>query len=173
MIAGGNAETGTTTMTQVWAALAFGCAMAGAAPALAELRICNDTGVPQSVAVGYRSGEGWASEGWWTIGQGQCKIVLGGELDQQYYFYRSEADDWTFVGQGYFFCTSATEFTIAGPRDCAARGYERREFRVIDTGGKTASATVTMRGASGPMPRLPRAQSAALSRPHPGGAARV
>ncbi|WP_374333643.1 DUF1036 domain-containing protein, partial [Aestuariivirga sp.] len=42
--------------------------MAGfmAAPAHADLKLCNKTESRVGVALGYKDKEGWATEGWWT-----------------------------------------------------------------------------------------------------------
>lgn len=111
-------------------------AAAGAVPgmALAGLEVCNDTSAMQTVAVGYQSGEGWASEGWWNISAGDCAVVLGGKLKYRYYYLLAKSEGWSFDDQGFGFCTSPEPFTIEGDADCKARGYADGRFREIDTG---------------------------------------
>ena len=103
-------------------------------PASAGLEICNDTGVQQSVSVGYRQGDDWVSEGWWNIAPGACAEPVGGKLTNRYYYYRATAAGEQFRGGGYRFCTQGEAFTIVGDTECAARGYESADFAVIDTG---------------------------------------
>jgi uncharacterized membrane protein len=139
------------------AVLAFG----SAAPALAGLTICNETGKRQSVSIGLKTEGVWTSEGWWNLDDGECRMVVGGDLTQQYYYYRTEAKDWNFAGQGFFFCTSPQEFTIPGQDDCAARGYDREEFRAIDTGETATSYTLTVTGRKPGKSDQPAPQAAA------------
>src|SRR5579862_4461640 len=65
---------------------------ASAAPARADLRVCNQTGDQVSIALGYLSPKGWESEGWWVAPAGKCAVVLQGPLKQQFY-YLYVADD--------------------------------------------------------------------------------
>ena len=104
------------------------------APAKADLRVCNETANPVSIALGYRAERGWQSEGWWVAGSGQCATVYQGELDARFY-YLYAADD---IGGGawdgsVFMCTRDESFTIFGVEDCLARGYERTGFFEVDT----------------------------------------
>ncbi|MEO6396175.1 MAG: DUF1036 domain-containing protein [Devosia sp.] len=105
-----------------------------AAPALADLRVCNETANPISVALGYRADKGWQSEGWWVAPPTKCAIVFQGELHSRF-FYLYAADD---IGGGAwdgtnFMCTRDETFTIFGVEDCLARGYERTGFFEVDT----------------------------------------
>ena len=43
---------------------ALGTALCAAAPARADLRMCNNTNNRVSVALGYTDGQNWVSEGW-------------------------------------------------------------------------------------------------------------
>ncbi len=116
----------------------IGAAAASIAPARADLRVCNDTSNPVSVALGYRAERGWQSEGWWVASPAQCATVIEGDLNARY-FYLFIADD---VGGGawdgaVFMCTRDESFTIFGVEDCLARGYERTGFFEIDTQNRT------------------------------------
>ncbi len=107
-------------------------------PAYADLRVCNQTGNPVSIALGYRAERGWQSEGWWIANPQQCATVYQGDLPGRYY-YMFVADD---IGGGawdggHFMCTRDESFTIFGVDDCLARGYERTGFFEVDTEGKT------------------------------------
>jgi len=102
----------------------------------ADFRLCNNTGSRVGVAVGYKDGEGWATEGWWNIaGNGACETLLRGELAARfYYIYAVDYDrggEWS--GQA-FMCTRDKEFTIRGTENCLARGFDRTGFFEVDTG---------------------------------------
>jgi len=108
------------------------------APARADLRVCNETGNPLSVALGYRAERGWQSEGWWVASSEGCATVYRGDLNARY-FYLYVADD---IGGGawdgqVFMCTRDESFTIFGVEDCLARGYERTGFFEVDTQNRT------------------------------------
>jgi len=106
-----------------------------ATPAAADFRICNLTKSRVGIALGYKDGEGWATEGWWNIGTGNCETLLRGNLAARfYYIYAVDYDrggEWS--GQAYM-CTRDKEFTIRGTKDCLARGYDRAGFFEVDTG---------------------------------------
>jgi uncharacterized membrane protein len=106
----------------------------GAAPAYADLRVCNQSTNQVSIALGYRADKGWQSEGWWVAPPSKCAIVYQGDLHSRF-FYLYVADD---IGGGawdgsVFMCTRDESFTIFGVEDCLARGYERTGFFEVDT----------------------------------------
>jgi len=112
--------------------------MFGSGPALADMRVCNQTANPVSIALGYRSASGWQSEGWWVADPDGCATVFQGELTNRY-FYLFAADD---IGGGVwdgsvYMCTRDDAFTIFGVEDCLARGHERTGFFEIDTEDRT------------------------------------
>ena len=112
--------------------------MAFASPARADLRVCNESSNPVSIALGYRAERGWQSEGWWVAPPGQCATVFQGDLNSRFY-YLYVADD---IGGGAwdgdnFMCTRDETFTIFDTGDCLARGYERTGFFEVDTQNKT------------------------------------
>lgn len=109
-------------------------ALFGITPAKADLRVCNETQDPVSIALGYHAERGWQSEGWWVAGPSDCAIVFQGDLNARFY-YLFAVDD---VGGGawdgsVFMCTRDEVFTIFGVEDCLARGYERTGFFEVDT----------------------------------------
>ena len=111
---------------------------ASAAPAHADLRVCNQSTNQVSIALGYRAEKGWQSEGWWVAPSGKCAVVYQGELHSRF-FYLYVADD---IGGGAwdgtnFMCTRDESFTIFGVEDCLARGYERTGFFEVDTQNRT------------------------------------
>ncbi len=118
----------------VFVCTSVGGAVATATPALADLRVCNQTANPISVALGYRAERGWQSEGWWVAPPTKCATVYQGALNSRF-FYIFAADD---MGGGawdgsVFMCTRDETFTIFGVEDCLARGYERTGFFEVDT----------------------------------------
>ena len=112
--------------------------IASAAPARADLRVCNQSSNSVSIALGYRAERGWQSEGWWVANSGQCAIVFQGDLNSRFY-YLYVADD---IGGGAwdgdnFMCTRDETFTIFDTDNCLARGYERTGFFEVDTQNRT------------------------------------
>jgi uncharacterized membrane protein len=117
------------------AALALGYAH----PAAAEFRLCNNTGSRVGVALGYKDGEGWTTEGWWNLPARKCESVLKGNLVARFYYvYAIDYDrggEWS--GQA-FMCTRDKEFTIRGIGECLTRGFDRTGFFEVDTGEQRA-----------------------------------
>ena len=122
-------------------ALVFGfiLLMGSAGPAAADFRLCNNTSGRVGLAVGYKDGQGWTTEGWWNLPARSCETVLKGNLVARYYYvYAIDYDrggEW--MGQAYM-CTRDKEFTIRGIGDCLARGYDRTGFFEVDTGEQRA-----------------------------------
>ena len=109
-----------------------------AAPAFADLRVCNQSTNQVSIALGYRADKGWQSEGWWVAPPTKCAIVYQGDLHSRF-FYLYVADDiggGTWDGSVYM-CSRDESFTIFGVEDCLARGYERTGFFEVDTQNRT------------------------------------
>jgi uncharacterized membrane protein len=108
-------------------------------PALADFRLCNNTGSRVGVAIGYKDGEVWSTEGWWNLSSRTCETILRGALVARfYYIYAVDYDrggEWS--GKA-FMCTRDKEFTIRGVEDCLARGFERTGFFEVDTGEQRA-----------------------------------
>ncbi|MBN9468397.1 MAG: DUF1036 domain-containing protein [Bosea sp.] len=129
--------------------------LAGAVPALADLRMCNTTGSRVGVAIGYRDAQGWVTEGWWNIAPRACETLLRGTLAARFYYVHAvdydKGGEWT--GKS-IMCTRNKEFTIRGIEDCLSRGYDRSGFFEVDTGeqkGWTIQLTDTP-GAAPPRP---------------------
>ncbi|TVR07944.1 MAG: DUF1036 domain-containing protein [Salinarimonadaceae bacterium] len=116
-------------------AIALSGLVATAAPAHADLRICNMTDSRVGVALGYRDAHGWVTEGWWNLDARDCRSVVSGRLNvRYYYFYALDYDRGGEWGGRYQMCTRETSFTIRGTENCLARGYDRKGFFEIDTG---------------------------------------
>src|SRR5689334_3070274 len=115
------------------AAIALILGMAG--PALADFRLCNNTGSRVGVAVGYRDKEGWLSEGWWNVSARSCETIIKGPLAARYYYvYAIDYDQGGEWSGKSFMCTREKEFTIRGFENCLTRGYDRTGFFEIDSG---------------------------------------
>src|ERR1700755_208625 len=57
-----------------------------AAPASADFRICNTTKSRVGIALGYKDGEGWVTEGWWNLKTGNCETLMRGGLPARFYY---------------------------------------------------------------------------------------
>ncbi len=90
--------------------------------AQAALEVCNQTETPRSVAIAYKDGDDWRSEGWWNIDVNECKDVVKGELKQRYYYYRATHKGQEVKAGDYNFCSTSKVFDIIGDEDCASRG---------------------------------------------------
>jgi len=108
---------------------------ASATAAQADFRLCNNTGSRVGVALGYKDGDGWITEGWWNVPARTCETLLRGALVARYYYiYAVDYDrggEWS--GQA-FMCSREKEFTIRGTDNCLARGFDRTGFFEVDTG---------------------------------------
>jgi uncharacterized membrane protein len=126
-----------------------------ATPAAADFRLCNNTGGRVGVAMGYKDGDGWVTEGWWNLSSRSCETLLrGGLVARFYYVYAIDYDrggEWS--GQA-FMCTRDKEFTIRGTGDCLARGFDRTGFFEVDTGEQrswTVQLTESGGGSNAPL----------------------
>ena len=135
--------------------LVAGALLAGSAPALADLRMCNTTSSRVGVAIGYRDAQGWTTEGWWNIAPRACETLLRGTLAARFYYVHAvdydRGGEWT--GKSVM-CTRNKEFTIRGIEDCLARGYERAGFFEVDT-GEQKSWTIQLTDTTGGAPARP------------------
>ncbi len=139
----------------------------GAASAQAELRVCNESGVARSVAIGYSDNGVWTSEGWWSVDAGACVLVRATDLTQRYIYWRATASGQEFEDEGFTFCVSEQPFTIVGDTDCDARGYTEAGFRSLDTGPEGTAFTLTIPVMDAPTPDAPTRTPPALARALP------
>lgn len=106
-----------------------------AAPALADLKLCNTTASRIGVAIGYQDTNGWATEGWWNIAAQTCETLYKGTLSSRFFYVHAvdydRGGEW--AGQSYM-CTQDKTFTIRGVQDCQSRGFKRNGFFEVDTG---------------------------------------
>ncbi len=141
-------------------------------PAAADLRLCNNTGGRVGIAIGYKDGEGWVTEGWWNLASRSCETLLrGGLVARFYYVYGVDYDrggEWS--GQA-FMCTRTKEFTIQGSENCLARGFDRTGFFEVDTGEQRAWTVQLTESAEQPTQSKAAAPIPMLTIPPPGAAA--
>ncbi len=124
-------------------AFSAGLPLLWATPAAADFRVCNTTASRVGVAVGYRDGAVWTTEGWWNVppsrglGGEDCFTIVSGALQSRfYYIYAIDYDrEGAWLGTA-FMCTQDRMFTIRGIEDCVARGYDRTGFVEIDTANR-------------------------------------
>jgi uncharacterized membrane protein len=139
-------------------------------PAAADFRLCNNTGSRVGIALGYKDGEGWTTEGWWNLSARSCDTLLKGALVARYYYiYAVDYDrggEWS--GKA-FMCTRDKEFTIRGIEDCLARGFDKTGFFEVDT-GEQRSWTVQLTESTEQTPQRPLPQVTPLTPTLPGGA---
>ncbi|MEX0853263.1 MAG: DUF1036 domain-containing protein [Bauldia sp.] len=99
------------------------------------LRLCNKTPSRVGVAIGYKNGRGWTTEGWWNVAAGTCETLVPGPLVSRFYYvYAVDYDQGGVWGDKHAMCTRDKMFTINGIEDCVARGFERSGFFEVDTG---------------------------------------
>src|SRR5665811_1149998 len=140
-------------------------------PAMADFRLCNNTGGRVGVALGYKDAEGWTTEGWWNISARSCETLLRGALVARYYYiYAVDYDrggEWS--GKA-FMCSRDKEFTIRGTEDCLARGYDRTGYFEVDTSEQrswTVQLTDTAEVPTGEPPRSPQRSPGTTPPPPP------
>src|ERR1041384_4774200 len=140
-----------------------------AVPALADFRLCNNTGSRVGIAIGYKDSEGWTTEGWWNLSARSCETLVKGQLVARYYYVYAvdygRGGEWS--GKA-FMCTRDKEFTIRGIEDCLARGYDRTGFFEVDT-SEQRSWTVQLTESTDQAPQQPLPQSTPLIPSPPGG----
>jgi uncharacterized membrane protein len=127
-------------MVRAIAAILGAAALMGfaATPALADLKLCNNTSSRVGVAIGYKDKDGWASEGWWTVEPNKCLPLLKGTLIARYYYvYAVDYDKGGSWGGKAMMCTRDKIFTIRGLDNCVERGYQKSGFFEVDTAEET------------------------------------
>jgi len=107
-----------------------------ASPAHASFNVCNKASLKARVAIGRFDGTNWSSIGWWTIAPKACAGLLTGPLDARYYYlYATDGAAGTWEGSTHFCVAPDAKFAIAGRANCGGRGFDRRGFFEVDTGG--------------------------------------
>ena len=119
-------------------------------PAQARFKFCNKTKYDYTyVAFGYKKlSEGWYAEGWWKIGQNQCKTVYGYPLRSRHYYYYAHSQDPNYPrtywrgGEGSAsFCVNPTKkFELQDSSSCS----NKRNFKHVNV-GRNLRYTITFR----------------------------
>jgi uncharacterized membrane protein len=145
--------------------------IAGTNSAMADFRLCNNTGSRVGIAIGYKDSEGWTTEGWWNMSARTCETLVKGQLVARFYYvYAVDYDrggEWS--GKA-FMCTRDKEFTIRGIEDCLARGYDRTGFFEVDT-TEQRSWTVQLTESTEQAPQQPLPQHTPVLPTPPAGSA--
>jgi uncharacterized membrane protein len=119
----------------LFAGIALAAFLAAMTPARADLRVCNATSGRVGLAIGYLDGPVWVTEGWFNLKANRCDTIVRGRLSSRYFYVHAvdydRGGDWSGPN---ILCTRDVEFSIRGPLDCYARGYERAGFIEVDTG---------------------------------------
>ena len=123
----------------------------GTAEGGSGFRLCNKTTSQVGVAIGYKDGTDWTTEGWWNLEANACETLMPGPLVSRFYYvYAVDYDHGGAWGGKATMCTRDKMFTIHGIADCVARGYERSGFFEVDTGEqKSWTVQLTAPDASG------------------------
>lgn len=117
------------------AGLSLGGILALSIPARADFRVCNATQTLVGVAIGYRTQDGWKTEGWWNIEASTCQTLIQGTLASRfYYLYAEDAERGGRWDGPVSMCVAERPFKIDGVADCFQRGFQRAGFREYDTG---------------------------------------
>jgi uncharacterized membrane protein len=135
-------------MRRAYVKILGACLLLGgfAAPAKADLKLCNNTASRVGVAIGYKDKEGWASEGWWTAEPNKCLNLLKGSLIARYYYvYAVDYEKGGSWGGKSMMCIRDKIFTIRGFDNCDGRGYSKVGFFEVDT-GEESDWTISLSG---------------------------
>jgi len=111
----------------------------------AGFRVCNQSDLRMSVALGYIDrARGWVAQGWWVIDAAQCTDLVTNDLSNRYYYLYAEstADGGKTTWSGKVpFCIQKQKFLLFQAEygkntlaDCAKAGLELANFDVVDVG---------------------------------------
>ena len=100
--------------------------------AAAGLRICNQSSERGMLALGYRQGETWVSDGWRPLERGACLTVAMRIAGNRYYYYAMGERGGVWGGDYALCIDPQSAFHIEGAGDCEARGYRSRGFGMLE-----------------------------------------
>jgi len=123
--------------TALWLAAAILAFLGAACDAQASLRVCNRTKALMNIAVGYVSGDDFATEGWWSVTPGACATPIRGDLPGRYvYLYGQDIDGVDVLKGTNSMCVDRRKFKAQGITDCWRRGLLAVNFAEVDTQGE-------------------------------------
>jgi uncharacterized membrane protein len=115
--------------------IAAAAALLAAAPARADLQLCNRTSYVLDLALGIESKGAVATRGWFRVDPGQCRAVLQGAVDAEQLYAHARAlpaygnAPLPLAGHADL-CIADGNFVIAGARNCPA-GQHLARFTAI------------------------------------------
>lgn len=122
------------------------------AAARAEFSVCNDSFDVLNLAVAHDPGDGFLSEGWWTIAPNRCVVILREQLANRYvYLFATDVFNQALLDGSATFCVDDDRFRILGGEECWLRGHVAAPFAEVDI-GQAESWTVIL-NASGDLGR--------------------
>lgn len=98
------------------------------------LTLCNRTESRIWSAIGWRSGDGWESRGWWLLEAGGCARVIDEPLLQTEHFVFGELEGAEgtnprkLIRGADAFCVARSKFVISGRENCSASAYRAELF---------------------------------------------
>jgi uncharacterized membrane protein len=126
--------------------LLFSAVLMAPVAAWADFRLCNGTPARVGVAVGYKDGDTWISEGWWNLQPQSCETLMRGPLVARFYYvYAVDYDKGGSWGGKAMMCIRDKIFTIRGIDSCTERGYQKTGFFEVDT-SEEADWTISLSG---------------------------
>lgn len=129
--------------------VALGLILANPSAARAEFVVCNRSFDVVNLAIGLGIGQGFQTEGWWTIGTNQCATVLKERLSNRYiYIYARDVFGRAVLDGDIQMCVDQKKFVILGIDSCWVRGLTGADFVEIDT-GDSDRWTVFLEGSGG------------------------
>ncbi len=108
-----------------------------AGTALADLSVCNHSGVRTFVALASDTDAGYITRGWTTVeANGACtKVVTGALPNRFYYLYGHDEEGMEIAGNDRFCVVTGRSFNILNAdQSCSGANREWRDFLEIDTG---------------------------------------
>ncbi|HEY9909921.1 MAG TPA: DUF1036 domain-containing protein [Thermosynechococcaceae cyanobacterium] len=113
----------------------------------AGLEFCNRGNRGRAiVAVAYPDDRnGWVTEGWLELDEGECRTGISQVLSNRYYYYFAETEkDYKWKGDRAF-CVSRVKFTFAkSDQQCKGEKSRWENFRELDTGKDVGAYTLNL-----------------------------
>lgn len=103
-------------------------------PEAKALKICNRSHRGTIyVSLAYATGEGWQTEGWITLANGECSTSIQKSPDQDYYYYAETDGEYAWRGKQRF-CISREPFTfVNADRRCTGTKSRWERFQQLYT----------------------------------------